>query len=206
MFIYGLIDPRTNALRYVGESYRPKRRLGEHVALARISPNNRRRVVRWVRSLLKVQMLPLLEILEEVPDEAANDAERFWIASLRAAGAQLLNMATGGEGGGPLTEAARQKLRQRTFSAEHRAKIGAASRLRTSPRFRALNESRRGQALSTEHRNKIRASVTKLFADQTTCCRGHLYTEANTYRKANGTKCCRECRRAADQRRTEARC
>jgi hypothetical protein len=41
-------------------------------------------------------------------------------------------------------------------------------------------------------------------AKQTHCMRGHEFTEENTLRKANGTRGCRECRRAYDRKRRPA--
>lgn len=41
-------------------------------------------------------------------------------------------------------------------------------------------------------------------AKQTHCKRGHEFTEENTIRKANGTRACRECRRAYDRGRHDA--
>lgn len=41
-------------------------------------------------------------------------------------------------------------------------------------------------------------------ARRTQCLRGHDYTPENTGRKANGTRFCRECRRAYDRRRRDA--
>lgn len=35
---------------------------------------------------------------------------------------------------------------------------------------------------------------------KTHCKRGHLYTEANTQFKRDGTRCCRECKRQAQKR------
>jgi hypothetical protein len=52
-------------------------------------------VYTWLRS---VGCQPRVEILEEVSGELS-DAERFWIASVRAAGAELINHTDGGEGG-----------------------------------------------------------------------------------------------------------
>lgn len=46
-------------------------------------------------------------------------------------------------------------------------------------------------------RDSARANATK-------CIRGHAFTEENTGRKANGTRFCRECRRARDRVRRDA--
>lgn len=41
-------------------------------------------------------------------------------------------------------------------------------------------------------------------AQQTHCIKGHAFTEQNTGRKPNGTRFCRECRRAFDRGRRDA--
>ncbi len=41
-------------------------------------------------------------------------------------------------------------------------------------------------------------------AAQTACVNGHAFDEANTGRKPNGTRFCRECRRAHDRKRRDA--
>lgn len=42
-------------------------------------------------------------------------------------------------------------------------------------------------------------------AQQTKCARGHDFTPANTYRKKNGNRICRTCRREHDRRRSGKR-
>lgn len=41
-------------------------------------------------------------------------------------------------------------------------------------------------------------------AKQTHCIHGHEFTDANTIKRANGTRLCRECRRARDRGRRDA--
>lgn len=92
MIIYALMDPRTSCLRYVGKAVDVERRLKVHLhEKAKTLKNN------WLKSLKAKGLKPALEVLEEV-DGDGSDAERFWIASLRAAGARLLNATDGGDG------------------------------------------------------------------------------------------------------------
>ena len=130
MIIYGLIDPSTGFLRYVGKTANPLVRLRDHCCPPRTDRSHR---ANWIRSLRKLGMKPVLEVLEEVSTEQANDVERFWIASLRAAGADLVNCSDGGDGviwdpgrRDQLAEAARKFHTGRKRSAETRRKISEA--------------------------------------------------------------------------------
>lgn len=62
---------------------------------------------------------------------------------------------------------------------------------------------------SSEHHYDVEAVCTKCHAQrdsakasQTHCINGHEFDEKNTGRKSNGTRFCRECRRAFDRKRT----
>lgn len=96
VYIYDLSDPRTGCVRYVGKSVNPTARLATHIREAR--RGNPVHSKRWIDGLLKHGLRPVLSILEEVPDEKANEAEMFWIASLKLAGADLTNRTNGGDG------------------------------------------------------------------------------------------------------------
>ena len=66
IFIYGLIDPRTGCLRYIGKTANPKVRLADHVCPERRDQSHR---ACWIRGLTKLNLRPLLEVLEEVSPE-----------------------------------------------------------------------------------------------------------------------------------------
>jgi hypothetical protein len=100
--IYGLIDPFSGQLRYVGKS---KNGLARPVAHWK---HNRTRETRdhthnWVRSVLSKDATPEIEILEEWsglgdPVEWLNDAEIFHIAYHRMIGSKITNISDGGGG------------------------------------------------------------------------------------------------------------
>lgn len=89
--IYALVDPRNNAIRYVGRAYEPQIRLGEH--LRNVDGANGVKY-RWLRELKKHGMLPRLEVLEGVYGslEDADARERVWIQRFINAGAELTNI------------------------------------------------------------------------------------------------------------------
>lgn len=92
--IYLLRDPRDGRVRYVGAtSNRLAKRLQLHVIL---SAKTTTRCAAWIRELTAARMAPSIEEILVADDWQT--AERAAIAGLRAAGADLLNMADGGMG------------------------------------------------------------------------------------------------------------
>ena len=115
ILIYGLIDPRTNSLRYVGQSVRLSKRFWRH---CNPLPTDRSHRGCWLRGLKKAGLVPQLIVLEEaVTSDEATILETFWIASLRSVGANLVNMTDGDQA---------PSRRGHTLTPEHRAKIAAA--------------------------------------------------------------------------------
>lgn len=90
--IYGLYDPRTDALRYIGKAKEPARRRKGH--LRRSALNLPYPVARWCKELVAQGLEPRQEVLTWARDWEM--AERRLIAAHRKAGADLLNLAAGG--------------------------------------------------------------------------------------------------------------
>jgi hypothetical protein len=118
--IYGLVDPRSNELRYIGKSCVPHDRLTIHLKEARYarearSANKVFRRHNWINSLLSAGVSPQLEILEHEAEGRGSwqAAERAWIKFFRDCGVDLVNGTDGGDGV--------------TQSPEVRAKIRAAN-------------------------------------------------------------------------------
>lgn len=91
--IYGLIDPRTGCLRYIGSSIDPESRLKSHIytgktSMHAVKPNP---LTSWVSELLKQGFAPGLVILEVVPEPDASAAESRWIGAYRASTPNLCN-------------------------------------------------------------------------------------------------------------------
>ena len=94
MQIYGLTDPRDDALRYVGKTEKLlKKRLGVHCASK--EKNHRGN---WIRSLVKEGLVPEIFCIEEIPDKNWQHEERFWISYFRSIGCDLVNGTDGGDG------------------------------------------------------------------------------------------------------------
>jgi len=100
-YIYALVDPDTDGVRYVGKADNPHKRLEIH--LAGYEPRTTHKS-NWIKSLLAQGKQPELMILEEVDAAAWQEAEKRWIAYFRKVGVSLTNTTDGGEGGATITQ------------------------------------------------------------------------------------------------------
>lgn len=95
--IYGLIDPNTKELRYVGYSSNIDRRLKEHHRGCYLKNNSHKN--NWIKSLLaKGQKAELIIIEEYETEEELPQAEIDMIAYYRFIGCDLTNTTDGGDG------------------------------------------------------------------------------------------------------------
>jgi hypothetical protein len=91
--IYGLFEPDTGDLRYVGKAKDTVKRLKSHL---RESRTGTRPVHNWIRKLALAGKIPKIEVLEVVRSEKWAEAEIRLIAEHRKT-ANLLNVADGGD-------------------------------------------------------------------------------------------------------------
>ena len=89
-YIYGLIDPKTNQVRYVGKTNNPEQRLFDHT---RHSKKKRTYKDKWICSLIEIGLKPIIAILEECGDDWA-EREMHHISLYE----NLTNLTKGGEG------------------------------------------------------------------------------------------------------------
>jgi hypothetical protein len=94
IYIYKLIDPITNEIRYVGKTTNIARRLQAHITR---SKNNKYHTACWVQSLVKRGLRPLIEKIEECTEDNWQERERYWIKEYRKI-YNLTNTLDGGEG------------------------------------------------------------------------------------------------------------
>lgn len=111
--IYGLVDPRTEAIRYIGKSCNGMYRPDDHGRDKKLAVDHTYKG-NWIRQLKAAGLMYSIVILEDVshaPDTLA-DAEIKWIAYGRQQGWPLTNHTNGGEGmlGHTLPAAARAKI------------------------------------------------------------------------------------------------
>lgn len=169
--VYSLTDPETNCICYVGKTVKLlEKRLKGHIGFS--SKNTSRRVCRWIRNLSKKNLIPTIDLLESFSDKNDMDiAECFWIATIRASGADLLNMTDGGDGippGYKFSEEARKRMSEKSHfrnpinlgkkqSQETKDKRAAKHRgMKRSPACcKKISDSLKGKKLSAEHKRCI---------------------------------------------------
>lgn len=179
-FIYKLIDPETNEIRYVGKSNNPQKRL-----LAHVRDQSNTYKGHWLISLRNRGLKPIMEIVEEVPFEIWAERELYWISYYLEHGHPLTNTYFGSEGIGIIPPEVRAKLsvahKGKKVSPEAIAKTAAARRgtkhvpetiakisaaklgIKRAPRSeewqRKLNESIQGRKHAPETIAKMSASA-----------------------------------------------
>ncbi len=166
IFVYGLADPVTGDIRYIGKSIRPNERLmnhcNDHASCHR---------THWIQSLITKGQRPQLVILQELPDGANWQAiERQWIAKARSAGWALTNGTDGGDGVVNLCDEAKAKMLKTWTGRKHKpesiAKMAAASRGRK--KSEASKEIMRQKMTGRNNTwgDKVSKSIRKLNDDQ----------------------------------------
>lgn len=164
--IYGLVDPRTLMVRYVGLSSSGLSRAHRHRLPSVLGAEDTHKT-RWIRGLLAAGLDYQVITLAPSSRERLVGDEQWWIAYARASGWPLTNSTDGGEGLLNPTEETRARMRAARVglkigppSKETRDKIGAANRGKTpSAELRALwSLQRTGSTHTAEARAKIAAA------------------------------------------------
>lgn len=93
-FIYILICPITNDIKYVGKSNNPKLRFYKHLQMVDRNHNKNK----WILYLKSKKLNPILSIIDEVLVSEWKDKEKFYISKYREMGFELFNTSIGGEG------------------------------------------------------------------------------------------------------------
>lgn len=109
--IYTLSHPDTHEIRYIGKTVKPlKSRLADHLYSSKRENNHR---TNWLKSIVKIDKIPLIEELEVCPWDNSQEREIYWIAQFKAWGFRLINLTIGGEGciGRKMSNKTKQKIR-----------------------------------------------------------------------------------------------
>lgn len=167
--IYGLRDPVTNEIRYVGKSSTGRSRPNRHAKLAANLSDQTHRAT-WIRSLISSGRVYEIIVLQRLlTADGIDTAERWWIAIGRAAlGDRLTNGTAGGDGlSDPSSETRKrmsdaQKVRYaRPGESERLAYIG---RVRTPEQIKKQADSLR-RALTPELRERIAKKLREYSKD-----------------------------------------
>lgn len=158
-YIYALIDPRTNAVRYIGKTHNVLGRFRGHC-----KGKGPTYSAKWIRQLAAEGLRPIVEVVEVVNSGVQADweaAERQWIANFKLMGFKLTNLTEGGDSGWHLSEESKDKIRQSRLGTKcpESTKLAVASANRNrSPEWKAWKaESARN--ISHETREKMRTAA-----------------------------------------------
>lgn len=180
VFIYGLTDPESGAIRYIGKSTRPVERLTNHM-------NDRSRCHRtnWLREIKARGQRPGMVILERVDGAWPwQESERFWIAYARSNGWPLTNNTSGGDGVPDLPTESRARIASTWKGRKHKTdsieKMRAASAGRkhsneTKARMSAAHKGRQIKWI-----DKVAASLRKLSDEQAASIHARLMAGEGT--------------------------
>jgi hypothetical protein len=164
IFVYGLLDPFSGELRYVGKTVRGVKRIKRHQSLGE-TLRGKTHKDRWALALIRQGRPPSHIVLKYcASDEEAQREEIRMIALFREYGISLTNLTDGGEGGpgykwpsddrrrllpGPRKGCTVSEASRRLMSL---AKKGHTA---TAETRRKLSEVRRGHVVTAETRQKI---------------------------------------------------
>lgn len=91
-FIYGLKDPITQKIRYVGKTNFPEKRAYEHHQEKRLKTNTHKN--NWIKNLIRKGLKAELIILESCDESNWSEREKYWIKNIE----NLTNTLEGGRG------------------------------------------------------------------------------------------------------------
>lgn len=145
VFIYGLLEPDTGKLRYIGKAENPQARLAKH--LCDKNPSHRKN---WLSSLKERGLRPVIQLLLEVPKEDWKFWECDLISFFRAEGFDLVNGTAGGEGwSGHHSESTKRKLAEKS-----KGNKNCVGRKQSAQAIEKIKEARKKQTFSLEYRKK----------------------------------------------------
>lgn len=131
--IYGLIDPRTRLIRYIGQSSVGTQRPKQHT-----KADSGTYCHNWIKALQRLKLTYEIVILDTLNDESELDeAECWWIAFGSACRWPLTNLT---EGGVPSAETLAERAERQKRKAERAQRAEAARRQKDEKRKRAKVE------------------------------------------------------------------
>lgn len=97
-YIYSLSCPLDGTVKYIGKANSPKDRFRKHKNLA--DKNNGDNILKnkWIKQLLDQNLLPILNVIEEVDISEWKVKEKFYIKLYKDNGVELFNICGGGNG------------------------------------------------------------------------------------------------------------
>lgn len=173
-YIYSLIDPFNNEVRYIGKSCRPKERLTNQC-------NERSNTYRchWIQSVLKKGLRPIQNILETLTlDQDWQARERHWIAYYRTLGSNLTNCTDGGDGVLNLSGESKERMLRTWKGRKHKPetliKLSLASKGRRKTSEQKENMRKKMLGRNNDWGCKVAEGVRKISKEQAEIIRVEL--------------------------------
>jgi group I intron endonuclease len=162
VIIYSLSDPVSGVVKYIGQTSKTlNERIKSHLKDANYKKNNKR--IAWINSLTKKGKIPVIEIIDEVPEEDWIFWEMYWIEQFKVWGFNLKNGTKGGDGikGYVYTEEDKKKMRGRVLSDETKEKMSKAKKGKPCPWSKVYGKDHHsfGVKRSEETKNKMKVPI-----------------------------------------------
>jgi len=145
--IYILIDPVTKEVRYVGKTTNIKKRFNKHLNESRKSTTSHKKA--WIKSLLKKNLKPEMEIIDVVNNDEWKFWERYWIEQMIAWGFKLTNETIGGDGVNkgtvPWNKGVFGVMKPNKTTFKKGNEIGKETRIKKGQRFGKKTEFKKGE-------------------------------------------------------------
>ena len=156
IFIYALIDPRNNKMRYIGKTINKiGTRLSKHIS--NIKYESKTHKTNWIKQLLKNGLFPTIKLIEICNEENWEDRERFYIKKYRK---HLTNTTDGGET--PDSNIIRQymikKWKNEDYRKKHSGKFHHMKKKENRMKVSGKNSGMYGKHHSKESKMKISKS------------------------------------------------
>jgi len=173
-YIYGLIEPTTNELRYIGKTVDINRRYRRHINEVNLHNSHKDR---WIRKLLKNDSIPEIIIIDLVKTNEWQYWEIFYIEYFKFLGCNLTNGTKGGDEppstkGRKHSENSRLKMSKskkgkpiphlnngKKRSLSHRKNLSLSLKGRTSPNKGLILSDERKKSLSEGHNDEKKKIV-----------------------------------------------
>ena len=189
--VYGLCDPITDELRYIGKSSNGLSRPKRHITLIEKPRTHKQR---WINGLLRAGVAPEIVVLEVLANASELDEwERWWIAYWRFIGGRLTNATDGGDGWAvgdrnPMRnpearERHRAAMKGRPFSPQHKRNHALAV---SAVKVRDLTGQRFGRLVVVEQKGRRWSKVIWLCD----CDCGKQISTLGVYLTNGDTKSC----------------
>jgi len=131
-YIYALIDPRTNKVKYIGRSSNPQERW-----LAHFSEKTNEKKYKWMQELKAANLIPEIKILERCEYKDSSIKELVWIKKHKDT---ILNLKTEYKGNGSslpvLVSSEKNKVRREVWLEKQDIKRLTKQGLNNRPRLK----------------------------------------------------------------------